>query len=371
MVDSDPAWVNASAGAPLYAANELRRLDAVLLWPGVADRLGARAGVRPGQTPAALAGTTWTVFDVPAVVYPAVTSTSGPYRVAILETTGSVTAAAAQPRKDILYIQVQDHDEDASGQRRARPGYLAGVASGSPVEPAVPAGAFKVATIDVPASGGGSPTITVNAPYTVASGGVLPVSTAAGLPASGLYNGAMAFVQDTKALMVYDGSAWVALRYAAPQTPQRAANTATFSGLTNTTFAATSTPTGLSFTAPATGRGLLVCQSRLTLVCSILADRIVFGTPWLGTGSTINAGSAVAIEGTTPPSDDLAFQEARGENDAVVASTHVAAQSTGVFVVDGLTAGNPYNVALRYRVTSSTSTTYVVEDQRVRWVPLY
>lgn len=371
MVDTEPAWINASAGSPAYSAAELRRNDAVMLFGGVADRLGARQGVRPGATPVSLVGTTWTVFDVPAVVYPATTSVSGPYRVALLETTGSVNAAAAQPRKDILYVQVQDNDEDSSGQRRARPGYLAGAASGSPVEPAVPVGAFRLATIDVPASGGGSPTLTVNTPYTVAAGGVLPVSTAAGLPAAGLYSGMTAFVQDTKALMVYDGSAWVALRYAAPQTPQRAANTATFSGLTNTTFAATSTPTGLSFTAPATGRGLLICQSRLTLVCSILADRIVFGTPFLGTGSTINAGSAVAIEGVTPPSDDLAFQEARGENDAVVASTHVAAQASATYLVDGLTAGNSYNVSLRYRVTSSTSTTYVVEDQRIRWIPLY
>lgn len=350
MVDTDPAWVNASAGAPLYSAIELRRLDAVLMFGGVADRLGARQGVRPGATPVSLVGTTWTVFDVPAVVYPAATVISGPYRVALLETTGSVTAAAAQPRKDIIYCQVQDHDEDSSGQRRARPGYLAGTPSGSPVEPAVPTGAFRLATIDVPASGGGSPTLTVNAPLTVASGGVLPVSTASALPVAGLYVGMMAFVQDTKALMVYDGSAWVALRYAAPQTPQRAANSATFSGLTNTAFAATSTPTGLSITAPATGRGLLVCQARTTLVCSILADRIVFGTPWLGTGSTINAGTAVAIEGVTPPSDDLAFQEARGENDAVVASTHVAAQDCAMYLVDGLTAGNSYNAALRYRV---------------------
>lgn len=208
MVDSDPAWINASGGAPLYSANELRRLDAVLLWAGTTDRLGARQGVRPGHVPASLAGTTWTVHDVPAVVYPGETSTSGPYRVAILETTGSVTPAAAQPRKDILYIQVQDNDEDGSGQRRARPGYLAGTASGSPVEPTVPDGAFRVATIDVPASGGGSPTITVNAPYAVAAGGILPVPTNADLPTVGVTPGMFGARLDSNSLSMYTSAGW-------------------------------------------------------------------------------------------------------------------------------------------------------------------
>lgn len=208
MVDTDPAWINASGGAPLYSAAELRRLDSVLLWAGTTDRLGARQGVRPGHVPASLAGTTWTVHDTAAVVYPGETSTSGPYRVAILETTGTVTAAEGQPRKDILYVQVQDNDEDGSGQRRARPGYLAGSASGSPVEPTVPDGAFKIATIDVPASGGGSPTITVNAPAAVAAGGILPVPTHADLPTTGVTPGMFGWRLDSESLSAYTSGGW-------------------------------------------------------------------------------------------------------------------------------------------------------------------
>lgn len=228
MVDTDPAWINASGGAPLYSAAELRRLDAVLLWAGTTDRLGARQGVRPGHVPASLAGTTWTVYDVPAVVYPGETSTSGPYRVAILETTGSVTPAAAQPRKDILYIQVQDDDEDSSGQRRGRPGYLAGIAGGSPVEPTVPDGAFRVATIDVPASGGGSPTITINAPYAVASGGVLPVPNSAGLPSSGVTEGMAAFQMDSDSLLIHDGASFKPVASTKVPTQQRMTSNGTW-----------------------------------------------------------------------------------------------------------------------------------------------
>lgn len=221
MVDTDPWAINASGGAPLYSAAELRRLDAVLLWAGTTDRLGARQGVRPGHVPASLAGTTWTVHDVAAVVYPGETSTSGPYRVAILETTGSVNPAAGQPRKDILYIQVQDDDEDGSGQRRARPGYLAGTASGSPVEPTVPDGAFKVATIDVPASGGGSPTITINAPYAVASGGILPARSSSDLPSSGVTEGMAAFQMDSDSLVIHTGSGWAPVASTKIPTQQR------------------------------------------------------------------------------------------------------------------------------------------------------
>lgn len=208
MVDTDPAWINASTGAPEYSAVELRRLDAALLYGGHADRLGTHQGVRPGPDPVSLAGTTWTVHDTAAVVYPAATSTSGPYRVALLETAGEVNPADGQPRKDILVCQVQDDDEDSSGQRRARPLYVAGTAAGSPVEPAVPDGAFRLATIDVPASGEGAPTLTVNAPYAVAAGGVLPVPDFAGLPSSGVGQGMLAYRRDSDSLVAHTGAAW-------------------------------------------------------------------------------------------------------------------------------------------------------------------
>ncbi|WP_116051673.1 hypothetical protein [Amycolatopsis palatopharyngis] len=209
MVDVDPTWINASGGVPAYAASELRRTEAVLMFGGVADRLGARQGVRPGADAVSLAGTTVTVHNVPAVVYPAVTSISGAYRVALLETNHELNPAdGTNPRKDIVVCQVQDHDEDASGFRRARSFVVAGTPGATPVEPEVPAGSFRLATVTVPQSGGGGATLEVNTPFAVASGGVLPVRTAGELPTDGLYEGMTAFQQDGDNLVIWDGAAW-------------------------------------------------------------------------------------------------------------------------------------------------------------------
>lgn len=212
MVDVDPNWINASAGSPQYHAAELRRNEAVLLsGAGEADRLGAREGVRPGAAAVSLAGTTVTVHDVPVVIYPGLTSVAGPYRAALLATSFTLNAAdAINPRKDIIVAQVQDHDEDSSTFRRARPVYVAGTPAATPAEPALPAGSFRLATVDVPA-GVGTPTLTYNAPWVVASGGVLPVRNDAALPgtAAGLYDGATRWNIAENRLEVHDGvNAW-------------------------------------------------------------------------------------------------------------------------------------------------------------------
>jgi hypothetical protein len=234
MVDVEPTWINADAGAPAYTASELRRNEAVLMFGGVADRLGVRQGVRPGADPVSLAGTTVTVHETPAVVYPAVTSTSGPYRVALLETAHELNPPdGTYPRKDIIVCQVQDHDEDASGFRRARSVYVPGSPAATPVEPAVPAGAFRMGTITVPQSGGGGATLVVNTPWAVAAGGILPVRNDAELPGAsgGIYDGMARWNQDTNALEIHNGGSsfdvvasahgyqyWQQIRYTASST---------------------------------------------------------------------------------------------------------------------------------------------------------
>jgi hypothetical protein len=106
--------------SPAYAASDLRRLDAINAHPASADRWGARTGVRPHSAAAVtLSGTTWTVAETLAWMYPRETSTSGPYRVAIERTEGTLTAAdGSNPRYDALDVYIQDDDEDGSGQRR-------------------------------------------------------------------------------------------------------------------------------------------------------------------------------------------------------------------------------------------------------------
>jgi hypothetical protein len=174
----DPLWINASAGAPSYDAAELRRLFALLTQYN-GRTLGGRAGVRPGgnalQT--SIVSTTITVRAGLALIDPALTTAQGPYWVCLpADELHTLTAAhATLPRKDITVLRVYDTDEDSSGLRLARSEYIVGTAAGSPTEPAVPAGSIKLSTIDVPQSGGGSASVTHTYPWTVASGGILPV----------------------------------------------------------------------------------------------------------------------------------------------------------------------------------------------------
>jgi len=214
MAASDPKWINAVAGVPAYTAAELRRLDgAGWAKAGETDRFGARAGVVPAATPVlALSGTTVTVQDLQGVVYPGLTSQSGPYTVAHPSETHEVDPPdGTNPRVDIVVLRVYDDDEDSSGLRETRTEYIAGTPSGSPVTPTTPAGAVRLGYLNVPQNGGGSATLTVDAPLAVCAGGILPVPDDAALAAAsgGLYDGSTRWRRDGDALEVHNGaSAW-------------------------------------------------------------------------------------------------------------------------------------------------------------------
>ncbi|MGH9250261.1 MAG: hypothetical protein ACRD0W_12165 [Acidimicrobiales bacterium] len=198
-------WINASAGAPSYDATELRQAMAFAFGHGGGQNLGARSGVRPGgtQLETSIAGSTITVQEGVACLYePTPSVARAPYWVALpADETHTLTAAhATNPRKDITVLRVYDHDQDSSGLRLARSEYLVGTPAPTPSEPAVPAGAFKLALIDVPAQGGGSPVVTINHPFAVASGGIVPVRDATEEAALSLYDGQMWYRLDTDEL---------------------------------------------------------------------------------------------------------------------------------------------------------------------------
>lgn len=208
---ADPLWINASAGSPAYSAAELRQAMALALTYG-GRAMGARGGVRPGgtQLQVSLAGSTITVKAGVACVDPGLTTPQGPYWVALPadETPGPLAAAdATNPRKDIVVLRVYDNDEDSSGLRLARSEYLAGVAGSSPAEPAVPAGAIRLATIDVPASPG-APAVTDRRPFVVGSGGILPVRDQAERDALPAYGGLHVWRMDLRRVEVHDSAGW-------------------------------------------------------------------------------------------------------------------------------------------------------------------
>jgi hypothetical protein len=203
-------------GSPSYAAVEMRRLNAIALHPGSVDRLGAREGVRPHSSdPVTVAGAnpgTYTVAEGLAVVYPRETSTSAPY-VVEYAAQNSVSLNApdgTNPRLDGIDLQVQDDDEDGSGQRRARIVYVPGTPASSPSAPTITDNSLRLATILVPANGSPAPSVSSMAQYALGAA-VVPIRTTAERPTSGLYNGLMCWRQDIKALEVWDGSAWVVI----------------------------------------------------------------------------------------------------------------------------------------------------------------
>lgn len=222
---SDPLWINAVEGAPEYYARELRRAHAALLYPanevGGDGRFGARPGVHPSGIDAVeLSGSTIQVLDLKAVMDPAISNGQGPYLVQIPAHSHTLDPAdASNPRRDVVVLRVYDDDEDASGRREAMTAYLPGSAASSPAEPAVPLGAIRLASIEVPASGTGSPSLTYNAPLTVANGGILPVRDADEIPSGGRYDGMAVWRQDARQLQVRDGGFWWTVG-GVPESPQ-------------------------------------------------------------------------------------------------------------------------------------------------------
>lgn len=172
--------MDATAGSPAYSAQNERQNMAPLFGGGGGVALAARSGWRVG-TPSNIltaTSTTWTLTPCSAVISPGAATAQGSYRWATDQNvTGSVTAAdATYARKDIAYIQVSDSSSgDGSGALTAPVSYLAGTPAAIPVAPALPARSYLVGTINVPVSGGGSPTVVLNPAVFVAAGGIQPV----------------------------------------------------------------------------------------------------------------------------------------------------------------------------------------------------
>src|SRR5438067_6900589 len=160
-----------------FSGREARLVESLTVM-GDGTNLGSRSGVRPGDPglTTTLSGSTINVSPGAATVF---YSAQGVYKVAIGSTwSGTLTAAhATLDRIDLVYLRVWDNSVDASGLNQADVVYLAGTASSTPVAP-TPAGTqiyMQLATITVPHSGGGSPSVsTAVRPNTVAPGGILP-----------------------------------------------------------------------------------------------------------------------------------------------------------------------------------------------------
>lgn len=155
--------VNAVSGAPQYSGRMLRQTTvAPFTAMGSAARpLGAKSGIRLGTPPSivAVTSTTWTVQPFAGILDGETAAVAGPYGYAFdTAQTGSMTAAGSSARKDRLDVQVSDPAEDGTSTPSIQIVYTQGAATGNTV-PAAPARSHALCVINVPAAGGGSPSV--------------------------------------------------------------------------------------------------------------------------------------------------------------------------------------------------------------------
>ncbi len=145
---------------------KLRQVLSVFLPVASSTRpLGSVSGIRRNAPPAlAVSSTTWSIGAHAGVLDVEVAAIAGPYEYAFDSAqTGSVTAAVAFTRLDLVSVHVTDPTEDGTtGSPSVAMVYTQGTVAN--VQPATPAGSMPVALITVPASGGGSPSIQLIAP---------------------------------------------------------------------------------------------------------------------------------------------------------------------------------------------------------------
>jgi len=204
--------IDATAGAPSYSGRMLRQIESVPLSGATAtDPFGARSGIRPGTSVALVTATStvWTVNPHAGVLDYEAALESGATTYAIdAAVTGAVRAADAFARVDLVWVRQDIPLEDGAAVPDVVPGYTFGTVASTP--PALPARCLLLAWINVPASGGGSPTVTPKAPYAVAAGGIVPVPDSSGYPASP-YVGQVADDASLGGMVRWNGTRWAVI----------------------------------------------------------------------------------------------------------------------------------------------------------------
>lgn len=214
--------VAAVTGSPTYDGRYLRQTTVAPLIAGAtaARPLGARSGVRPGTSTTTVTATTtqWTVNALAGIIDGESANEAGPYAFSFdAAVTGTMTAAnASYARIDLISVQVSDPAEsDGSSTPSIAIVYTPGTAA-APALPTQPVRSMVIAQINVPISGGGSPSVTWVAPTLTAAGGITPATSAAF--GNGTYVGQ--YIDDPSAgLLRWNGTAWTVVARGASQAP--------------------------------------------------------------------------------------------------------------------------------------------------------
>lgn len=202
--------VDATAGAPAYGGRMLRQVGSVALaGASAADPFGGHSGVRPGTSTATVTATStlWTVNPHAGLLDFETAMESGPTPYSIdAAVTGAVRAADAFARVDLIWVRQDIPLEDGAAAPDVVPGYTYGTVASTP--PATPARCMVLAWVNVPASGGGSPTVTWKAPFAAAAGAPIPVWSQAERDALVLWDGLSVYRLDLHLIEVYNGTTW-------------------------------------------------------------------------------------------------------------------------------------------------------------------
>lgn len=210
----DPSWINAPGGVgPSYDAEELRRLQGYQLAAG-ATAGSSRTGIlNPRDLIVSLSGSNVLASAGGCVIGTA----KGAYvtGVAAVTTIGALLAAdVTNPRRDRVVLEILDPDNGGGAGRKAQLRIMDGTPNASAATgggfPAAPTSPFiDLGFVDVPKSGAGAPSVTINAPLTAAAGAPVPVRTRAEVDTLPKWVGAQASVlSEGGTVYVCDGTTW-------------------------------------------------------------------------------------------------------------------------------------------------------------------
>lgn len=240
MAARDPLWLMDGATALVDA--EEARLGNSAAWETGASAVKVTSGVVPAvATPlhvhqTVTASANLLVEAGQAVIQGTTSATQGGYT-ATLDAQLTVTylgtyPADAQPRKDIIIARINDKAY-AGSTASFTIEVVKGTASGSPVDPALPASCIALARINLPASATTVADAVIDdlRSYTSAVGG-LTVCTSTARPAN-VYDGFAVYETDKDRVMIYNGSGWAEPKATIPSvTAVLASGNVTTSGTT-------------------------------------------------------------------------------------------------------------------------------------------
>jgi hypothetical protein len=215
----DPAFIDASAGAPAYSGSDLRLGLITPMYAGAGSSLGVRTGIRPSGSGTDLLvqaqsspNMTVKVNTGSMIVQGAISGTQGAYTWT-LDTLTNLTISAAHAtlaRTDLIAVRIRDATVDTSGQRDAAVIVITGTAGGG--TPSLPTDATYVTIAQIAVGAAVTTIVSGNITnvrtFTSALGGCIPCTSTTRPTATAVPAGQLIYETDTRRYHFSDASTW-------------------------------------------------------------------------------------------------------------------------------------------------------------------